>query len=414
MKMLLRGAATALGLILCMPAMAEDINILSIEQNGANGKEYYLRLAKSFEEENPGITVRFEFLDDASFKSKLPTLLQSSARPDAFYTWTGGVFQEQAKAGILKDISLEMDAEARAVYTPSSIEAHLYDGKLYGIPLYAAGVALFYNRELTEEAGIDPNTIKTWDDFLSAVQQIKKVGITPIILDGKDKWPIAFYYSYLASRVAGTAGIKQADEHGFDNDDFVRAGQLFKQLVDLEPFQQGFMDTNQNKGAGLFGDGRGAFYLMGNFMVGQHAKNSTSGKGLGNKLDYIPFPAVDGGKGNPADTLGGVSGWLVTKEAAPSTVKFLRYLTNRENQLEGGRLGLWLPVANDAQSQIQDPRLRGVAELLAKAPHHQLYLDQAFGAVVGAAFNDAAAQIATGELTPEDAAALIEDARALR
>ncbi|CDN52001.1 ABC transporter substrate-binding protein [Neorhizobium galegae] len=417
MRSLWLGAATALGMIFAGPAWAETVRILTIETNTPGARDYYTNAIKAFEAANPDVKIQFDYMDDTSFKAKLPTLLQSSSRPDAFFTWTGGVFHEQAEAGVLKDISAQMDENARAQYAPAGIAAHTYKGKLYGVPLYAAGVALFYNKALLAKTNVDPKSIKTWDDFLGAVKKVKAAGITPIVLGGKDKWPIAFYYGYLATRFAGTEGIAAADRGengGFNNPDFVKAGGAFKQLVDLEPFQPGFMDTTQNKAAGLFGDAKGAFYLMGNFFIGVQAKNSTSGKGLGDDLDFIPFPTVAGGKGDANDTFGGVNGWLITKDAAPATVKFLRFLTSKENQLEGGKLGIWLPIAKDAQASIQDARLRGIGELLARAPHHQLYLDQALGASVGAALNDAAAEIATGDIKPEEAAQKVEEAREMR
>ncbi len=417
MKSFCLGAATVLGLTLAGSALADDVRMLAIEPNVPEGRQYYLDVAKAYEAANPGTKVQFDFLDDTSFKSKLPTLLQSSARPDAFFTWTGGVFYEQAKAGVLKDISVDFTDADRKNYSPSGIQSMSHDGKLYGVPMYAASVVLWYNKALVEKAGVDPKAIKNWEDLLAASKKIQGAGIVPIVMGGKDKWPIALFYGQLAARIAGTDGVAAADKgenEGFNNPAFVQAGEALKQLADLKPFQPGYMDTTQPKAAGLFGDGKGAFYLAGNFLVGAQAQNSASGKGLGDDLDFITFPAVDGGKGDPADTFGGVNGWLVTKDAGKSTVDFLKFLTNNKNQTEGGRLKIWLPIGTDAQSGIADPRLRRIAEGLSKAPHHQLYLDQMLGASVGAALNDAAAQIVTGDISPEEAAALVEEAREMR
>src|SRR6218665_2362412 len=126
MKSLWLGAATALGMIFAGSAFAENVRILMQEPNVPQGREYYQAAAKAFEAENPGTTVQFDFLDDTSLKAKLPTLLQSSSRPDAFFTWTGGVFHEQADAGVLKDISAEFTAADRANYAPSGIDAVTY------------------------------------------------------------------------------------------------------------------------------------------------------------------------------------------------------------------------------------------------------------------------------------------------
>jgi len=398
--------------------LADTVKMLSIEPNIQAGKDFYLNAKKDFEAKNPGTSIQLEFLDDASYKAKLPTLLQSNARPDVFFTWTGGAFQEQAKAGILKDISAEVNAGWKDTFSPGGMEALNYKGKYYGAPMYAAAVVLWYNKKLLAQAKVDPASIQNWDDFLGAVTKVKAAGVTPIVVGGKDKWPLAFYYGYLATRIAGADGIASADTGkggGFNSPDFIRVGAEFKRLVDLHPFQPGFMDTNNNKAAGLFGDGKGAFHLMGNWLYGSQQKNSTSGKGLSNdELGFIRFPAVKGGKGKPSDTFGGINGWLVTKDAAPSTVKWLKHLLSKENQIEGGRLGLWLPIAKGAGSGVESPIIRQVVAQFDQSEHHQLYLDQALGASVGATLNDVTAEIATGEITPQDAAKRVEEARTMR
>lgn len=418
MRRLISIVALAVGASMSGAAYAETVRVLSIEPNVKEGRDFYAQAKQKFEAANPGTTVQIDYMDDTSFKSKLPTLLQSSSRPDVFFTWTGGVFKEQADAGVLKDIAGEVDKTALATFAPGGISAVTYKNKMYGLPMYAGVVVLFYNKDLTDKAGVDPNTIKTWDDFIAAVKKVKDAGITPIVVGGKDKWPLMHYYGYLATRIAGSDGIAAADKGqngGLAGPDFVRAGAEFKKLTDLKPFQPGFMDTTNTKAGGLFGDGRGAFILSGNYMIGTQAKNSTSGTGVASdKLSFIPFPAISGGKGDPSDTFGGINGWLVSKNASPAASKWLTTLMNLDNQTLSAGMGLWLPIVKGADAGITDPNLKKIATLLANAKHHQLYLDQELGASVGAAMNDASAEIATGDLTPEKAAARVEEARQMR
>jgi len=410
--------ALAASAVFSQYVQAETVKMLLVEPNTVASKDYYASIQKAFEAKNPGITVQIDYMDDTSYKAKLPTLLQSNARPDVFFTWTGGVFQEQAKAGILKDISSDMNAGWKDTFSPGGVAALNYKGKYYGAPIYATSVVLWYNKKLLAQAKVDPAAIQTWDDFLGAVSKVKAAGIVPIIASGKDKWPLAFYYGFLATRIAGKEGIANADAGiggGFDSPDFVRAGSEFKRLVDLKPFQPGFMDTNNNKASGLFGDGNGAFHLTGNWLYGTQKQNSTSGKGIPDEdLGFISFPSVAGGKGGATDTFGGINGWLVTKDATPSTVKWLQFLVNKENQIEAGRLGLWLPIAKNAGTGISNPILRQVVAQFDKAGYHQLFLDQALGASVGATLNDVTTEIATGEITPKQAAERVEEARAMR
>ncbi len=411
-------AVLAVGMFASAPVLAETVKVLSIEPNVKEGRDFYASAIENFEKANPDIKIQFDYLDDTSFKSKLPTLLQSSARPDIFYTWTGGVFHEQADAGVLKDISGEVDQKTLDTFAPGGIKALTYNDKLYGLPMYAGVVVLFYNKDLTQKAGVDPTTIKTWDDFLAAVKTIKDAGITPIVVGGKSKWPLQHYFGYLATRIAGVDGIAAADagdNGGLAGPDFVKAAEEFKKLADLQPFQAGFMDTDNSKAGGLFGDGRGAFILSGNYMIGAQKRNSTSGQGISDdKLGFIPFPVVEGGKGDPADTFGGVNGWLVSKEASPAATKFLASLMDLDNQTVSAGMDLWLPIVKGADAGIKNANVKAIANLLAAAPHHQLYLDQELGANVGAAMNDASAELATGDISPEEAAQKVEEAREMR
>jgi lactose/L-arabinose transport system substrate-binding protein len=54
------------------------------------------------------------------------------------------------------------------------------DGKAYAMPWDSGPVTMFYRRDFYEKAGIDPATIKTWDDFIAAGKKVQEAnpGIT--------------------------------------------------------------------------------------------------------------------------------------------------------------------------------------------------------------------------------------------
>ena len=53
----------------------------------------------------------------------------------------------------------------------------------------------------------------------------------------------------------------RGENGGFDGETFVKAGELFKQLVDLQPFQTGFLGFKNQQAVGYFGDGKAAMTL---------------------------------------------------------------------------------------------------------------------------------------------------------
>jgi len=365
-------------------------------------------IARTFEAENEGVKIETQFLENQAFKRKLTTLLQSKAKPHLFYSWGGGVFQEQAKAGVLRDISSFMDGAWADSLSPAGVNAFKSDGNSYGAPFKVSQVGFWYNKELYKQADVDVSKITTWDDFLNAMAKLKAAGITPIALGAGDQWPVHFYWAHLIIRLGGQQSLIDANEGksgGFKGDVFVKSAELFKQLVDLEPFQKGFQSAKYGAASGYFGDANAATHFMGTWDYNSHRTNSVSKEGLSDEnLGWYGFPQVPGGLGNPSDTLGGINGWLVSKGAPDEAVAFLRYFTNRENQEKLAAKGYMIPVAKEADSLISNNFFAQISKNIAASNHHQLFLDQDLGPDIGRAFNDAATAIATGTMSPEEAA----------
>lgn len=68
-------------------------------------------IAADYEAQHPDVDIQLQFLENEAFKAKLPTLLQSDAAPDFFYSWGGGVLRQQAETGALMDLSEAINAE---------------------------------------------------------------------------------------------------------------------------------------------------------------------------------------------------------------------------------------------------------------------------------------------------------------
>lgn len=405
--------ALALALGATTASAQTTIEVLRAETTNVE-KAINEQAAKDFEALHPDVDVKFEYLANEAYKQKLPTLLQSDARPDIYYSWGGGVLRDQAKAGFVEDITSQVGDEWAKTYSPAGIKAFTVDGKIVGAPMNATEVVFWTNLALAKKAGIDISKIKTWDDFLAAVKKAKDAGVTPIMVGGKDKWPLHFFYGYLAVREAGEEGFKAAmagEGKGFAAEPFVKAGEDFKKLVDLHPFQPGFMDTTYEQASGRFGDGEALFHLMADFDYQGAKDRSQSGKGIpDDQMAILRFPAVTGGKGDPNDTFGGVNGWVVSKGAPKEAVDFLAFWNGPKYQSEAAAQGAYIPTALAATSAIKNPFFRQMAQDLAQSHYHQVFLDQDLGADVGATFNDASADLAQGVITPEQAAKEIQDA----
>lgn len=416
MKHIAAAFTALLGIAGAQAANAQTtINILRVAVNDEQ-ETYFEQIAKAFEAEHEGVDVTFEYIANEAYKSKLPTLLQSDARPDIFYSWGGQTLMEQAEAGFLQPISDLLPEGFAETMPEAGLRAYSVDDTLYGLPQYPTEVVFWVNTALTEKAGLDIEAIKTWEDFLAAVQTLKDAGITPIIAGGQDKWPLHFYWSYLALREGGPDAVAKAmagEDGGFESAAFIEAGKEFQRLTGMEPFQPGFMGTTYETASGMFADGEGAFHLMGDWDYLPMRERSTSGKGLPDEqLAIISFPTITDPvtPGGETATLGGINGWAVSNSAEPEAVEFLAFMLNAENQREGARQELFIPIVKGTGDALENPFFTEVSQHIENSSYHQIFLDQFLGASVGATVNDASADLAQGATTPEDAAAQIQEA----
>ena len=396
------------------PAYAEtQVTVLHVSENAAQ-RAVWDEIAKDYNAAHPGVNVQFKYLENEAFKAKLPTMLQADeSRPDLFYSWGGGVMQAQDKAGFLKDVTKDVSAWDSDL-SPTAVDAFKVDGKAVGVPFEVGEVAFYYNKKLFEKAGVKAEDIKSWDDFLGAVKKLKAAGITPLVVGAGEKWPMHFYYSYLVMRIGGEhalADAKAGKDGGFKNATFVEAGKRLRELGALEPFQPGYLATKHAESAGMFGDGKAAMDLMGQWLLGMQGPNSTGGKGLAEEdIGILSFPIVPGGKGKATDTLGGVNGWLVSKSAPPEAVDFLKFFSQEKYAKEAAAKAAYIPVVKGSESAFTDPLFKRLADDLAKTTYHQNYFDQDLGPSVGRVINDVSVAVAAGQMTPEAAAAAIQEA----
>jgi raffinose/stachyose/melibiose transport system substrate-binding protein len=363
----------------------------------------WAQMARQFEATHPGVKFEITPLENEAFKTKLTTVVQAGDPPDIFHTWGGGVLFQQADAGMVKDLSADVGAW-RDTLIPNALDAYTADGKTYASAVDTGMVGFWYNKELFERAGVTAPPA-TWAEYLEAVRKLKAAGTTPIALGGKEKWPGHYYWAYLAMRVAGLDALRQAAvDKSFDSPDFIAAGARLAELVALQPFQTGYLAAGYSAADGqaaVIGNGKAAMELMGHWAPVVQRDNSAGKKGLGDKLGFFPFPAVDGGKGKITDVFGGGGGFAVGKDAPPEAVEFLKFIAQPENARIQAKTAGVLSVVKAAEDAVTDPNLKAVSATLARSTGFQLYLDQAYAPAVGQQLNDSVAELLAGKTSPE-------------
>ncbi|TFV46233.1 extracellular solute-binding protein [Blastococcus sp. TF02A-35] len=387
-------------------ASGGDENTITWWHNSNNepGKGYYEQVAKDFESDNPGVNVEVVAMAHEDMVDKLAAAFQSGDVPDVYMERGGGELADHVEAGLVRDLSEDAAEEIEKI--GGSVAGWQVDDKTYALPFSVGVVGFWYNTELFEQAGITaPPT--TMEELASTVETLKGAGITPASVGAGDKWPAAHYWYYTALRSCSEDVLTDAvTSLDFSDPCFVEAGEELETFIGTEPFNPGFLTTPAQEGAtsasGLLATGQVAMELAGHWEPGVMQGLTEDGQGLGANTGWFPFPAVEGGDGDPEAALGGGDAWAVAQEAPDKAVDLVKYLLSDEVQQGFAENDMGLPTNPAAGDSVSDPALAQLLEVRNAAPFVQLYFDTAFGTSVGNAMNDAVALLFAGQATPQD------------
>jgi raffinose/stachyose/melibiose transport system substrate-binding protein len=202
--------------------------------------------------------------------------------------------------------------------------------------------------------------------------------------------------------------------YNFKDSCWLKAGQYTQQLIDAQPFQDGFLATPAQQGAtssaGLVANGKAAMELQGHWNPGV-MQSLTPDQKIPSFLGWFPFPNIPGSKALPGSLLGGGDGFACSwKAPQPACAQFLAYIDSPSVQRRIGSINFGLPVRKGTETSVKDPNLRTVLGFRAAAPFVQLYLDIAYSQAIGQALDDAIADQFAGKATPAQVVAKIAGA----
>jgi raffinose/stachyose/melibiose transport system substrate-binding protein len=375
------------------------------------GKSFWQQIANEYHAKHPNVTIKVVPVQNEQFTTKIPVALQSKEPPDLFQQWGGGQLADQVKAGRVLEITSQVRTEVASM--GEAAKGWQVDGKQYALPYSLGVVGFWYNKDMFGRAGIT-GPPSTWDDFITDIGRLKAAKLTPIALGGKDRWPDAFYWDYLATRACSKQTMdKSAKDYDFGDPCWTSAGDKVKQLLGAKPFQNGFLATPAQQGAGssagLLANGKAAMELQGHWNPGV-MQGLTPNKKIGINLGWFPFPALPDGQGSPDAALGGGDGFSCSYKAPPQCVDFLKYIVSPDVQKRWAGTGAGLPTVKSAVGGVTDPNLTGLIAFRDKASYVQLYLDIAYATSVGQALDDATADQFAGTKNPSQVVKAIADA----
>lgn len=146
-------------------------------------KVYWQEMIEGFEKVYPGIEVEYqESPAGDDFETKLNTGFASGTAPDVI-NFTMASMGTRIPLGQYAPLDEYMEGwDGKEDFLESTMVSGQMGGKQYGIPVLPDPRIIIYNKEMFEEAGLDPNSPPTtWDELLEAHKKlVKKDGDTVV------------------------------------------------------------------------------------------------------------------------------------------------------------------------------------------------------------------------------------------
>ena len=154
------------------PYAGVTLNVLG---NSSTSSTYMQEHLAGFEEET-GIKVNYEQLTNDQLNTKiLVSMAAGGSDLDVYMYMAYQNTKMYVQNGWLEPLDDYITDEFDVNDFPASgINMSSVDGKLYGIPYGSEYTLIFYNKTMIEEAGIDADAIKTYDDLLAACKTVEE------------------------------------------------------------------------------------------------------------------------------------------------------------------------------------------------------------------------------------------------
>lgn len=113
-------------------------------------------------------------------EAQLKTMMASNSLPDVWMTHGWSLLRYSEYLKVVNDQpwfdSIDKDSLAGVMADEN--------GNFYALGMSMSISGLIYNKDALDKAGVDPNSIRTWDDFDAACEKLVAAGITPLAIGG--------------------------------------------------------------------------------------------------------------------------------------------------------------------------------------------------------------------------------------
>jgi len=284
------------------------------------------RTMERFNKANPNGKIAGTTFQNDAFKTKIKTAIGAGQAPTLIWGWGGGGLRSYVQAGQVEDLTswFDQNAAVKDRLFPSSFGAATIDGKLYAMPCETMQpIVLYYDKRAFEKIGAQPP--ESWGDIMDLVPKFNAKGIAPFSLGGQSRWTNMMWLEFLFDRMGGPEvfqAVFDEEKDAWSNPIAIDALGKMQQLIKADGFIKGFssITADSNADQALLYTGKAAMMLHGGWTYGgmkQDGGDFVSGGNLG----YMNFPPIDGGTGDPGNTVGNPGQYMSISSKATAEQK---------------------------------------------------------------------------------------------
>ncbi len=294
--------------------------------SGAPGEQVRTATVNRFNKANPNSKITGTTFQNDAYKTKIKTAIGAGQAPTVIWGWGGGGLKSYVDAGQVEDLTdwFTQNAAVKDRLFPSSFGAATINGKIYAMPAETVQpIVLFYDKRSFDKIKAQPP--QSWGDVMALVPKFNAAGIAPFSLGGQSRWTNMMWLEFFFDRLGGPdvfQAVFNGEKNAWSNPLAVQGLKMAQDLVRANGFIKGFssITADSNADQALLYTGKAAMMLHG---VWTYGNMKTAGKDFvtGGHLGYMNFPSIDGGKGDPSDTVGNPGQYLSISSKATAAQK---------------------------------------------------------------------------------------------
>ncbi|TCM51946.1 ABC transporter substrate-binding protein [Kribbella sp. VKM Ac-2568] len=300
-----------------------------------------------------GITIKRETVPGDTLIAKVLQQASSKTLPDVLMLDNPDVQQIAATGALapLNDLGVNADGFAKGI-----VDATSYQGKLYGLAPVVNTIALFYNKTMLADAGVQPP--KTWEELKAAAQKLTKPGRYGMAFNANATYEGSWQFLPAMWTNGG-------DETNLTSPDVAEALQLWVDLVKSGSASKSVINWTQGDVNDQFIAGKAAMMVNGPWQI------PALNKAPNVKWDVVQFPVNKTGQ-TPTAPLGGEA-WTVplNKDQAKQqkAADFVKCLSSDENELAWAKARFTVPTRTALLDQyVKDvPSMKAFTEQVVNA-----------------------------------------------